>query len=399
MTSTTGAEPDGTSSYASRTTTVVPMDSCSSQAQMLLSEKETTELLSFLTHNARPDVKGQATGFLLGLSGNRDGCQVLASKPDLLAALFALTSDRSVAVAKDCYHTFVNLSADKALHQVLVKDVDVLPLLFQRLVDPDFMLSDQISTILSNLAHEEKTCETVFKVLQDGVGLPKLVEIFCNEGYNKQAKLHYLGPLLSNLTQLPEARKELLSQDRCLLQKLLPFTQYEASAVRRGGVVGTLRNCCFDHVRHEQLLSEAVDILPFLLLPLAGPEELTEEENEGLPVDLQYLPEDKKREEDPDIRKMLLETLLLLTATKFGRKTLRDKNVYLIVRELHKWEQDFQVSAACEKLVQVLIGDEPEQGMENLMEVEIPLDVEEKLNKADQEEVERAEDETGGGGQ
>lgn len=48
---------------------------------------------------------------------------------------------------------------------------------------------------------------------------------------------------------------------------------------------------------------------------------------------------------------------------------------------------------------QVLIGDEPEQGMENLMEVEIPRDVEEKLNKADQEEVERAQGETGGGGQ
>lgn len=32
----------------------------------------------------------------------------------------------------------------------------------------------------------------------------------------------------------------------------------------------------------------------------------------GLPVDLQYLPEDKKREKDPDIRKMLLETLLLV---------------------------------------------------------------------------------------
>lgn len=33
----------------------------------------------------------------------------------------------------------------------------------------------------------------------------------------------------------------------------------------------------------------------------------------GLPVDLQYLPEDKKREEDPDIRKMLIETLLLVS--------------------------------------------------------------------------------------
>lgn len=29
-------------------------------------------------------------------------------------------------------------------------------------------------------------------------------------------------------------------------------------------------------------------------------------------MDLQYLPEDKKREEDPDIRKMLLETLFLV---------------------------------------------------------------------------------------
>ncbi len=34
-------------------------------------------------------------------------------------------------------------------------------------------------------------------------------------------------------------------------------------------------------VNHEWLLSDAVDILPFLLLPLAGPEELTEEENDG----------------------------------------------------------------------------------------------------------------------
>lgn len=29
-------------------------------------------------------------------------------------------------------------------------------------------------------------------------------------------------------------------------------------------------------------------------------------------MDLQYLPEDKRREEDPGIRKMLLETLLLV---------------------------------------------------------------------------------------
>lgn len=46
--------------------------------------------------------------------------------------------------------------------------------------------------------------------------------------------------------------------------------------------------------------------------------------------------------------------------------------------------------------LQVLIGDEPERGMENLMEVEIPEDVEEKLKEADakeQEELQKEEQE------
>lgn len=359
----------------------------------MLSDSEAAELLSFLTPSTRPDVKGHATEYLLGLSGHRDGCRFLHSKPDLLAALFALTSDPSVAIVKDCYHIFINLSADETLHKVLVTDVQVLPALLKNLMDPDYLFSDQICTILSNLTRHEKTCKTVFKVLQEDVGLAQLVEIFCTEGYNKKAKLHYLGPLLSNLTQLPDARNYMLDKDRCVVQRLLPFTQYQASAVRRGGVIGTLRNCCFDHAHHDWLLSDAVDILPFLLLPLAGPEELSEEENDGLPVDLQYLPEDKEREEDPDIRKMLLETLFLLTATKSGRRTLKDKNAYPILREFHRWEKDVHVGAACEKLVQVLIGDEPEQGMENLMEVEIPDDVEEKLKDADAKEQEELDKE------
>ncbi|XP_038551908.1 protein HGH1 homolog [Micropterus salmoides] len=359
----------------------------------MLSDSKAAELLSFLTAGTRPDVKGHATEYILGLSGHRDGCRFLRSKPDILIALFALTRDPSIAIVKDCYHILINLSADETLHQVLVTDVKVLPVLFKNLLDPEYLFSDQVCTILSNLTRLDKTCKTVFKVLQEEVGLAQLVEVFCTKGYNKNANLHYIGPLLSNLTQLPEARNFMMDKNRCVIQRLLPFTQYQASVVRRGGVIGTLRNCCFDHANHEWLLSDAVDILPFLLLPLAGPEELTEEENEGLPVDLQYLPEDKKREEDADIRKMLLETLLLLTATKAGRQTLKDKSVYPIMREFHNWEKDVHVTAACEKLVQVLIGDEPEQGMENLMELEIPEDVEKKLKEADIREQQELESE------
>lgn len=61
---------------------------------------------------------------------------------------------------------------------------------------------------------------------------------------------------------------------------------------------------------HGWLLSEAVDILPHLLLPLAGPEEFPEDDMEKLPPDLQYLDDSKTREPDADVRKMLLDALL-----------------------------------------------------------------------------------------
>ena len=52
-----------------------------------------------------------------------------------------------------------------------------------------------------------------------------------------------------------------------------------------------------------------------MLLPLAGPtpDTFDDEDIEKLPIDLQYLDESKKIEEDTDIRKLLLESLLQVT--------------------------------------------------------------------------------------
>jgi len=51
---------------------------------------------------------------------------------------------------------------------------------------------------------------------------------------------------------------------RCpLAQRLLPFTQYKESILRRGGVVGALRNCCFEskvgHRMTEQTMMTRAD--------------------------------------------------------------------------------------------------------------------------------------------
>ena len=130
------------------------------------------------------------------------------------------------------------------------------------------------------------------------------------------------------------------------------------------------------------LLTE-VDLLPRLLLPLAGPtpDIFSEEEVEKLPIDLQYLDEDKKIEEDPDIRKLLLESLLQLCATKKAREIIRDQNAYLILRELHKIESDESVQLACENVVDILIKKEDEINFDNYKSVDVPEDIHEKFEK------------------
>jgi hypothetical protein len=106
------------------------------------------------------------------------------------------------------------------------------------------------------------------------------------------------------------------------------------------------------------------------LLPLAGPEELNDEENDQLPIDCQYLPSDKKRESDPELRVMLLESITKLCATKYGRNYMRGNGVYFILRELHKWEEYKQAKTACENLVSILISDEPnDPSLENLDDI------------------------------
>ena len=67
-----------------------------------------------------------------------------------------------------------------------------------------------------------------------------------------------------------------------------------------------------------------------------------------------------------------------LCSTLKCREIIRNKNVYVIFRELHKWETDAACIVALENLVSVLISDE--HGMD-FDKVDIPEEIEQKLNK------------------
>ena len=336
-------------------------------------------MLQFLTLKSRPELKSVALDSILGLTATVDGLQVLTENSEDIFNLLAeiALKDTSEALRKDAALALINLSADVNTAKKMTNSSALIVSLWQMVEDQVYPSADPACMTLSNLSIDKACANHVWQHLQGHkITIEKILDALClkKKDEEKCPKFHYLGPFLSNLTQLPEVRGMLLKEE-CLIEKLLSFTEYKESSVRRGGIIGALRNCCFDYEKHDSLFQ--LELLPKLLLPLAGPtpEIFEEEEIEKLPIDLQYLDEDKKIEEDADIRKLLLEALLQLCATKNGREILRGQNTYLILRELHKVEKDENVQLACENVVDILIKKEDEINFDNYKHVDVPENV------------------------
>lgn len=201
------------------------------------------------------------------------------------------------------------------------------------------------------------------------VAMDQLMDCFvkgAENKINKAANFDYLAYCFADISKHKEGRKyftERQAYDNVVpVSKLTVFTEH-GSHVRRKGVASTIKNVAFEIASHPDLLSETeVNLLPYVLLPLAGSEEFSDEESAAMPPDLQLLPPDKARDADNDILVTHLETLLLLTATREGRDFLRDKKVYPILRETHLHVEDENVREACDRLVQVLLRDEEDEG-------------------------------------
>lgn len=216
----------------------------------------------------------------------------------------AILSLVNISANEDGVTGLLNLKIDPETSLLLKAPDNIIKRCLDFILNSESDYADASCMILSNLTRPSALIEKVVDfILDSGIQWDEIVSVFTKNNYNKKkANLHYLGPMFSNLTQSSRVRKYILDREKCVIQRLLPFTEYSDSIIRRGGIVGTLKNCCFEDDSHEWLLSSEVDILPRLLLPLAGAEEFDDEDNDKLPSELQYLDDDKKREADPDIR-------------------------------------------------------------------------------------------------
>lgn len=179
----------------------------------------------------------------------------------------------------------------------------------------------------------------------------------------------HFAAVLMNATQVQQGRKFVMkissqgdntkatSVIQCILAELR-----SSNPIRRRGVAGTVKNCCFEKDSSWWLINE-VNVIQKILYPLAGPEELDVDEKRGMDPDLWLEGPDKVRESDEVTRLLLVEAILLLCAAgRKARESLRLQKSYTILKLMDMVEEKEEVSERINEIVQYLRRDEEGTG-------------------------------------
>ncbi|CAG8572061.1 3741_t:CDS:10 [Paraglomus brasilianum] len=335
-------------------------------------EKDLSELLEFL-HDQNQDARRLALKALLGYTAPASEFQSIfksnAMKP--VQDLKSLCRNETL-IAHDAFKALINLSGDKDVCRELSED-NYIGFVIGTITNAAAVLADLACMLLSNTTKHELAAKKILdaeiqptdELSSSTRAIDQLLDAFvkgANSSYNKNANFHFLASVFADVTILPQGRDYFTTPagyDGVIpLAKLVVFTEHQ-NIIRRGGVISAIKNCCFAIDKHNGLLDESnINLLPYILLPLCGPEEFSDEDMEGMPEEIQLLAADKTREPDARLRQTLVETLLLLTTTRPGRVVLRKKKVYPVVRQMHLVEGDDATKEAIERLVNMLMRDE-----------------------------------------
>ncbi|KAH1310880.1 hypothetical protein KXX47_006067 [Aspergillus fumigatus] len=255
-------------------------------------------------------------------------------------------------IAKNALTILINISSDQEVLANLAEDDAFIETLMVKITNVKEPIADDIAMLFANLAKSDK--------------LSRLITLKRRTAESVSTSTMAIDQLMDCFVKGAEGRAYFTTRQDydgvVPVTKLTVFTEHE-STVRRKGVASTIKNVAFDIPFHPTLLSaDDANLLPYVLLPITGPEEFSEEESMAMLPDLQLLPPDKRRDGDNSIIVTHLETLLLLTTTREGRDKMRAINVYPIIRECHLHVDDEGVREACDRLVQVLMRDEEGEG-------------------------------------
>lgn len=287
---------------------------------------------------------------------------------------------------------------DELINQIMLNEDAFWSNVKENLFNLDNKLNDSELTcinhlrliLLCNLTRNQTNCSQIYELFGKTDLLINLIKLIDNSSIDKKI-IYYISCLLANLSQLKELHHLFLDQNgekvlELVLNKLFNYIKNGEQEEIKLNYLFCIKNLCFEYKLHTKLLKNNSFIVN-LVLPITGATslELDEEDNDGLPIDLQYLEATKQRSDNVNINKTILECLLLLCATAESRIKLRKLNIYFILREYHKIEKNQELMIAIENVVDILLKEEDEyEQFKNLLTIDVTPELTEKFKKEDE---------------
>uniref|UniRef100_A0A6V7QUS0 Protein HGH1 homolog n=1 Tax=Ananas comosus var. bracteatus TaxID=296719 RepID=A0A6V7QUS0_ANACO len=323
---------------------------------------ELEELLGFLS-SPSPQVKNAAVDIVRGLTGSDEGLHSLTAYSNVaLPRLLHLLRDPPETAAAAA-EALVNLSQDADLAAKLVSLGSVATAIDVLYKHPDHpALARGLVMLLTNLTQVESGVAALLQIGDDkveGLNVAKLVRSFCRSSSRESADdtFEHVASILVNISKVEAGRKILLEPRRGLLKQVIH--QFDSTnPLRKKGVAGTIRNCCFEadnQLQNLLLISEY--LWPALLLPVAGNKIYNEEDRSKMPLELaNALSHERETVDDPEIRQQALEAIYLISLQEAGRRALWSVNGPRILQVGYEDEEDPKVMEAYEQIGSLLVG-------------------------------------------
>lgn len=322
-----------------------------------------------------PSVIGEATLICKNMTGDHDVCNQL--RPVLKDIL--RVTDPEYPSANDAIVALVNITsnAPDAITDLIA--MNAVSRFLDRAIAPEEKNVHDTLMLLTNLTRDEEGCRKLLDVddgdvcghrllrlavrfaqPQESDSIPTAVE---HHGLNVIAPstdvFEYAAQVLMNATMIPEGREVFYATPDFFMPRLLDAIS-DDNIVRKQGIIGVIRNLCFEHSRHEYLLQKA-GILPFIMKPLiAKTIEANEEACKLLKIAFPGMRLGENQELVPANRRNLLDTLLLLSQSPAGKSALVQHNVVFVMRELDEYETDEENKEIGMRISGILMANEDE---------------------------------------
>lgn len=304
---------------------------------------------------------------IAGLSVDASFQAELAEHPELLPKLFNLILDPSLAVEHEAWKALVNLAQHPGVSAAAISNnfaLIVAGYICNCAGLTDLIKLDGASTNFSpeQLVFQDLACmflSNLSKNITCAEALAPFTGLFIEIATSPKPKFDFLFSVLADMTLSAECRRYLSEGEHPIFLRLLTFIN-DTSLVKRGGVCVIVKNCLLEVDRHQTILEDHDDtLLAALLGRLVHPAcEFSEEELDKMLLEISLEHRNTPAESDIAIREMIVESLIALGTTYEGRVILREKEVYPIIRECHKHETEESIRGNMEIVVEYIIRDE-----------------------------------------